>query len=66
MESLTNATSFVSPLANADLKLQIQTSGLLSRIAEQTNVWTVALTIILLAISYDQGSYVDRIDKTCG
>ena len=58
MASLTNATSFVSPLANADYKVPLSLSdGFLNRIAEQCNGWTIVLTLILLAISYDQCSY---------
>jgi sterol 22-desaturase len=58
MASLTNATSFVSPLANADLQIPTSHSAaFLGRIAEQLNGWTIALTIVLLAVSYDQCSY---------
>lgn len=64
MESLTttNTTTdiFTSPLADAQLKLAATTSfatGLLSRYIEQLNIWTGALTLLLLAITYDQCSY---------
>lgn len=58
MASLTNATSFVSPLANADYIIPLsQNNGFLNRISEQFNAWTALLTLILLAISYDQCSY---------
>ena len=66
MASLTNATSFVSPLANADYKIPLsQSYGFLNRIAEQFNVWTVALTILLLAVSYDQGMSLERQLSNC-
>jgi hypothetical protein len=55
MASLTNATSFVSPSADAQIQLLLNHSyGFVDRIAQQWNFWTVSLTILLLAISYDQ------------
>ena len=60
MESLTSdnvTAAFQSPLADAQLKLAATTSfasSLLSRYVEQFNVWTGLLTLILLAITYDQ------------
>ncbi|OAP59067.1 hypothetical protein AYL99_06365 [Fonsecaea erecta] len=58
MDVLANATSFASPLANADLKVQAAyASGIVGRVWAQLNVWTVLLTIILLLATYDQCSY---------
>ena len=55
MEVLANATSFTSPLANADLKIQAaHASGVLGRIGAQLNGWTVAFTILALLVTYDQ------------
>ncbi|OAL36798.1 hypothetical protein AYO20_03853 [Fonsecaea nubica] len=58
MDVLANATSFASPLADADLTLQAaHASGVLGRVWAQLNPWTVVLTIILLLATYDQCSY---------
>ncbi|KAH0843825.1 Cytochrome P450 61 [Fonsecaea pedrosoi] len=58
MDVLANATSFASPLANADLTLQAaHASGVLGRVWAQLNSWTVVLTILLLLATYDQCSY---------
>jgi hypothetical protein len=59
MESLTNqtATAFQSPLADAQLKLATTTSlasGIVSRYLQQLNGWTIALSLLLVAITYDQ------------
>ena len=59
MESLTNnsATAFQSPLADAQITLAATSSfasGIVSRYIQQLNVWTAALTLLLLAITYDQ------------
>ena len=59
MATLTNATSFVSPAANANLRVAASFGGsIIDRILSQINGWTIALTIVLLAISYDQGSSI--------
>lgn len=59
MEILTNetATAFQSPLADVQIKLAATSSlasGILSRYLEQLNGWTIALTLLLVAITYDQ------------
>lgn len=59
MASLTNETApiFQSPLADAQLRLAATSSlasGIVSRYLEQLNGWTIALTLLLLAITYDQ------------
>ncbi|KAJ9654043.1 RNA polymerase C-22 sterol desaturase [Neophaeococcomyces mojaviensis] len=51
-----NNTAFVSPAANAQYGFA-QTSGFVERILEQLNFWSVALTLLLVAITYDQCSY---------
>ena len=55
MATLANGTAFVSPSANAQSHVATS-SGFVGRIVEQLNGWTIALTIVLLAISYDQGA----------
>ncbi|KAL2441000.1 C-22 sterol desaturase erg5 [Exophiala dermatitidis] len=58
MDVLANATTFASPLANADLKVQAaRASGVVARILASLNGWTVILTVLLLLVAYDQGSY---------
>jgi hypothetical protein len=59
MEVLSNATSFASPLAHADVQLHRATSasGIVGRIVEQLNVWTVLLTLLLLCATYDQCAF---------
>lgn len=54
MEVVSNATAFVSPLANADYKVNYQDLGFIGRIAAQFNGWTLSLAIFALAIFYDQ------------
>ncbi len=55
MEVVANATSFASPLAHADLKIQVaQASGVLGRLLGQLNAWSVLLTVLLLLVAYDQ------------
>lgn len=55
MEVIANATSFASPLANADLKIQAgRASGILGRVLAQLNPWSVAVTLFLLLVTYDQ------------
>jgi len=50
-----NITSFTSPLANVDLKLPTgQSSGVLAKSLNGLNGWTIALTIFLLLVTYDQ------------
>jgi hypothetical protein len=68
MESLTNdtATAFQSPVADGQLKVAGTTSfvaSVLSRYLQQLNGWTIALTLILLAITYDQGMPRVRPDE---
>jgi hypothetical protein len=55
MDTLVNA-SFASPLANADLKIATVSSqtGLLTTSYNGLNAWTVALTILLTLVAYDQ------------
>lgn len=55
MDVVANATSFASPLAHADLKIQAaRASGVLGKVLQQLNVWTVLLTVLLLLVTYDQ------------
>lgn len=59
MASLTNETTpiFQSPLADAQLRLAATSSlasGIVSRYLQQLNGWTIALTLLLGAITYDQ------------
>lgn len=56
MGAVSNATSFTSPSANADYVLPAA-SGLLGKVLESMNGWTIALSLILLAVTYDQCSY---------
>lgn len=56
MDALSNATSFTSPSANADYVVPAA-SGLLANIHASLNGWTIALSLILLAVTYDQCSY---------
>jgi hypothetical protein len=55
METLANASSFASPLADADLNFQaFQSNGFLARTWAQFNVWTVLLSLLVLCATYDQ------------
>jgi hypothetical protein len=58
MEAISNATSFTSPLANANLKLHqaavASGAGVLGRVWAQLNIWTVLLTLLLVLATYDQ------------
>lgn len=55
MDFIANGTTFTSPLANAQLKLQAASaSGIVGRIVAQCNVWTVLFTILALLVTYDQ------------
>lgn len=54
-----NNTAFVSPLANAQYELP-PSSGFVDRIAQQVNFWTLSLTLLLLAITYDQCGYATQ------
>jgi hypothetical protein len=59
MESLTNdtATAFQSPLADAQFNFAASSSiisAIASRYLQQVNGWTIALTLLLCAITYDQ------------
>ena len=58
MAAMSNATSFTSPSANADLKLPqaaiASGAGFLGRISAQFNIWTVLLTLVLVLATYDQ------------
>jgi hypothetical protein len=52
---LANVTSFTSPLAHADLKVQAaHVSGVLGRLLQHLNFWTVLLTVLPLLVAYDQ------------
>jgi hypothetical protein len=55
MDTPVNA-SFVSPLANANLKIPISSGdgGFLAAIYDGSNAWTVALTLLLTLVAYDQ------------
>lgn len=48
-----NNTVFVSPVANAQY-VDTQTFGFIERIVSQLNVWSVLLSIVVLAVTYDQ------------
>jgi hypothetical protein len=60
MESLTSdnvTAAFQSPLADGQIRLAATTSfasALVSRYLDQLNIWTGLLTVLLLAITYDQ------------
>lgn len=51
-----NNTAFVSPAANAQYGVA-HTSGFVERILGQLNLWSVALTLLLVAITYDQCTF---------
>jgi hypothetical protein len=55
MDTLVNA-SFASPLANANLKIPISggDGGFLTAFYNGFNAWTVALTLLLTLVAYDQ------------
>ncbi|RMZ84019.1 hypothetical protein DV737_g1367, partial [Chaetothyriales sp. CBS 132003] len=57
MTAAANASAVVSPAATAYTVGTVPSSGLLSTLFGQLNGWTVALTVVLLAIAYDQASY---------
>ncbi|RMZ89311.1 hypothetical protein DV736_g3446, partial [Chaetothyriales sp. CBS 134916] len=57
MAAVANATAVVLPAANAYTVGTVPSSGLLSTLFGQLNGWTVSLTVVLLAITYDQASY---------
>lgn len=49
--------SFVSPTADAKAAqqlVQLDVNGVLNRIAANTNGWTIALTVLLMCVAYDQ------------
>lgn len=48
-----NNTAFVSPTANAPYSI-VQTPAFVDRILESLNFWSVSLTLLLLAVTYDQ------------
>lgn len=48
-----NNTAFASPIANAPYILS-QSSPVVDRIVASLNFWSVSLTLLLLAITYDQ------------
>lgn len=55
MAALANATSFTSPLANAQLTGHAtRASGLVGRLLAQLNGWTVFVTLLLVLVAYDQ------------
>lgn len=51
-----NNTAFVSPLANAQYAVP-SSSAFVDRILQQVNLWTISLTLLLVAITYDQCRY---------
>lgn len=55
MEALADA-SFTSPLANANIKIQSAPTdaGLLAGLCQGFNAWTLALTLLVAALAYDQ------------
>jgi C-22 sterol desaturase len=57
MAAVSNATSFSSPSANADYIVPAAAGGLLAKVLESMNGWTIALSLFLLAVTYDQCSY---------
>ena len=50
-----SANSYASPLANAAFeKISSAPEGLVSRVWNETSGWSIALTIFLLLVTYDQ------------
>ncbi|KIV80659.1 hypothetical protein PV11_08145 [Exophiala sideris] len=61
MDTVANATSFTSPLANSQLHSHAAgASGLVGRLLAQLNVSTVIVTLLLVLVAYDQCSYQYR------
>lgn len=57
LPTMTVNGSFVSPTADAKVAqqlAQLDFNGVLSRIVANTNGWTIALTVLLLCVAYDQ------------
>lgn len=49
--------SFASPLADAAFaKMNMPSHGILQRILDSLNGWSIALTILLCLVTYDQGT----------
>lgn len=48
-----NQTAFVSPTANAPYSFA-QPLPFIERILDQVNFWSICLTLLLLAVTYDQ------------
>ncbi|KAI9799566.1 MAG: hypothetical protein M1825_004492 [Sarcosagium campestre] len=54
-------STFASPAANAERVTAVAdkyTGGLISNLLEQANGWTVALTVLLMLVAYDQFKYI--------
>jgi hypothetical protein len=67
MDTLVN-TSFASPLANANLKIAISggDGGFLTAFYNEFNAWTVALTLLLALVAYDQcAPHAQDLAKSC-
>ena len=48
--------TYASPTADAAFaKVQLPIQGLLSRVLENVNGWSIALTILIGLVAYDQG-----------
>ena len=62
MASFINS-SFASPAANADYvtKFREADSGLLARLYSGLDGWTVAITILLMLVAYDQSMSVGDV-----
>lgn len=48
-----NRTAFTSPLANARY-VPLSQNGIVERIYAGLNVWTILLSLLLVAVTYDQ------------
>ena len=64
MDVVSNATSFTSPLAHADLPISPLDNGFVARILDGINGWSILLTTILLLVTYDQCTPY-RKEKDC-
>jgi len=67
MDILVN-TSFASPLANANLKIPVSggDGGFLTAFYNGFNAWTVALTLLLTLVAYDQSApHTLDLAKSC-
>lgn len=60
MAAVHNASSFTSPLADASYR-SVSEGGVLSDVlstVQGLSAWTIALTILLLLVGYDQVNYI--------